>query len=583
MEILNDKQIQDILLKGSYIKQEELQQAITSAQNKNQSTIDYLISQGKLTKDIVGQAIAEHYKVDYADLNSNPPSREQVLQINAEIAKQYRIVIYSETKDSIVIATDQLEKVLPMKEQFQKALKKKLSIAFGLTEDIDSLFSYYKEDFQPKLDNLQKDNKESAKAVFIEIMRQAFSLKASDVHLEPSEEEDVLIRIRVDGILKDAGKIQQKTYDNLINRIKVLARLRLDKHFSAQDGAIRYQDDDYEADLRISIVPLIQGEKTAIRILSQYLKKIALNQLGLANDDLPIVEKTIKKPFGMILAVGPTGSGKTTTLYALLNMINSKDINITTIEDPVEYRLKGINQIQVNLETELTFAKGLRSIVRQDPDCILVGEIRDKETAEIATNAALTGHLLLSTFHANDAATAIPRLVDMGIEPFLLSSSLELIIAQRLARRICEKCRYSYEIDRDELIKQYPIVAGFYPKDQKMITMFKGKGCDVCKNTGYNGRIGIFELIQISQDMKNLILKNPSNVSITEMAKKEGNRNFFADGMKKVASGETTLEEVLRVVPVADAQSPRLNQIDQLDQKKKIKKDETRKGTKKSR
>ncbi|MFZ2881813.1 MAG: GspE/PulE family protein, partial [Candidatus Moraniibacteriota bacterium] len=354
----------------------------------------------------------------------------------------------------------------------------------------------------------------------------ALILNASDIHFEP-QVDIVVIRFRVDGVLQEVGRIPKTYYDNMLNRIKVQANLRTDEHASAQDGAIHYENAENTADIRVSMVPILDGEKVVMRILSKYVRGFNLSSLGLSAENERILNEAVKKPFGMILVVGPTGSGKTTTLYSLIRMLNRTEVNIATIEDPVEYKIQGINQIQVNKETNLTFSQGLRSIVRQDPDIILVGEIRDDETVEISVNAALTGHLLFSTFHANDAETAIPRLLDMKIEPFLLASTIELIIAQRLVRRICENCRYSYL--------------------EKKQTFYKGKGCDVCNNTGYKGRIAIFEFIQVTQEMQDLVLKHPSSNEIWKLAKKQGSKTLFEDGMEKVKNGTTTLEELRRV------------------------------------
>jgi len=300
-------------------------------------------------------------------------------------------------------------------------------------------------------------------------------------------------------------------------------------------------------DLRTSIVPTVEGEKVVLRVLASYVEGFALSDLGFTSKDEEILLSAAKKPFGMILVTGPTGSGKTTTLYGVLKVLNKPGVNITTIEDPVEYKVEGINQIQTNSQTDLTFAKGLRSIVRQDPDIILVGEIRDEETAEIAVNAALTGHLLLSTFHANDAATAIPRLLDMEVEPFLLASTLEVIIAQRLVRKICDSCRHSVSISKDELKNNYKNADKYLEGDN--VTLYKGKGCDSCGGSGYKGRTAIFEFLPITPRMEELILKNPSTRDIWQLAKSEGARSLFEDGILKVKDGVTTLEELMRIAP----------------------------------
>ncbi|MFI5206317.1 MAG: GspE/PulE family protein, partial [Candidatus Paceibacterales bacterium] len=340
-----------------------------------------------------------------------------------------------------------------------------------------------------------------------------------------------------------AGRIPKQYYENILNRVKVQSRMRTDEHFSAQDGAIRYEKNGTAIDLRVSVVPTIDGEKIVIRLLAQYMKSFALDDLGLSKKHQELILQAAQKPFGMILVTGPTGSGKTTTLYALIKYLNSPEINIITIEDPVEYKILGVNHIQVNNATNLTFAQGLRSIARQDPDVILVGEIRDRETADISVNAALTGHLLFSTFHANDSASAIPRFLEMGIEPFLLSSTLQLAVAQRLVRKICEKCRYSYKESSPEVLHYFSDVKNM-PGQPEMV-LYKGKGCPNCSGTGYRGRTAIFEIINITVQMQDLILTNPSSQQIWQLAKSQGSEPLFVDGLEKVKNGITTIEELL--------------------------------------
>jgi type IV pilus assembly protein PilB len=299
--------------------------------------------------------------------------------------------------------------------------------------------------------------------------------------------------------------------------------------------------------LRVSIIPVLDGEKVAIRVLSDYLKSAEFEDLGFNEDQRRMLDMACEKSYGMILTTGPTGSGKTTTLYSLIRKLHNNEVNITTIEDPVEYRIPGINQIQVNPLKNVTFEKGLRSVVRQDPNIILVGEIRDRETAEIAINAALTGHLLLSTFHANDAATAIPRLLDMGIEPFLLSSTLNLIIAQRLARRLCVNCRYSEEVSTSDFSKEIQKLFS-----TKQVRLYKSKGCSKCNNTGFRGRVGLFEFIYITPEIQELVTGNEgvSSQKIWQIAKSQNAISFFEDGLSDVKEGVISLEELIRVAPL---------------------------------
>jgi type II secretory ATPase GspE/PulE/Tfp pilus assembly ATPase PilB-like protein len=425
-------------------------------------------------------------------------------------------------------------------------------LLYSLPQDIDSALLNYRRTLGTRFAEIIKSSDRVAPEIIDEIIADAVTYRSSDIHFEP-EEKEVVIRFRVDGVLREAGRIPLPFYENILNRIKVQSRLRTDEHYSAQDGSIRHYQGTRAIDLRVSIVPTVTGEKIVIRILSQYIHSFNLRDLGLGPDDQNILEKSSDLPFGMILVVGPTGSGKTTTLYSLLRRLNQPEVNITTIEDPVEYKVTGINQIQVNLQTNLTFAKGLKSIVRQDPDIILVGEIRDNETAEIAVNAALTGHLLLSTFHANDAATAVPRLLDMGIEPFLLASTLELIIAQRLVRKICENCRVSRKVLAKDLLITYPFLKPFL--DTNSLTFYQGKGCPACNFSGYRDRVAIFELINVTNELEDLILRRPASTEIWNLAVSQGAHSLFADGLEKVKNGITTLEEVLRVAEAPGAKN----------------------------
>lgn len=537
--------IGNILLKGNYVTLEDIQKAKSWAETNKSTLGEYLLSQGLVTKDILGQAMAEHYNVPYADLNTKIPSREQVLKIPQNWAIYYRVVVFSEDGSEITIATDSPLWIVSVESQLRTLFPgKKIAFAYSLPEDIDACFIHYQKPLATRFSEIVSNRTRVAPEIIDEIFADALAFNASDIHFEPQEKE-VVVRFRVDGILQEAGRFEKDVYENILNRIKVQARIRLDEHMSAQDGAIRFVKENNTVDMRVSVVPTLDGEKIAIRLLAEYVKGFTFADLGVSEKDQAVFLNAVKKPFGMILVTGPTGSGKTTTLYALLKKLSDPSINITTIEDPVEYKIQGVNSIQVNPQTNLTFAKGLRSIIRQDPDIILVGEIRDLETAEIAVNAALTGHLLFSTFHANDAATAIPRLLDMGVEPFLMASTLELVIAQRLVRKLCDQCRVSFTPTAQELEKLLPDSKRFFPEG--VPTLYKGKGCKNCNNTGYQGRTAIFEFIEIESSIKDLILKNPASHEILEAARKSGAHCLFDDGLEKVKNGITTLEELQRV------------------------------------
>ncbi len=539
-----DKEIKQILLEGSYITDDDLKKAEEFSKTHRTSLVEYLLSEGLITKDILGQAIAESSKMSYSDLNANPPSREHVLKIPEAIAKKFHAVLFKEEKSEVIIATD-----TPKAAGFEKELgalfpNKKIVFTFSLLEDINANFRHYEKALETRFSKIIEGKIKVAPELLETIFMDALSLNVSDIHFEPTV-ADVLVRFRIDGVLRDAGRLPKEHYENILNRIKVQSGIRLDEHFATQDGAMQWKNDQSFTDLRTSIIPTVEGEKVVLRVLSSYVQGLTLSELGLSETHQKILEETADKPFGMIVVTGPTGSGKTTTLYALLKILNQSDVNITTIEDPVEYKMRGVNQIQVNTLTNLTFAKGLRSIVRQDPDTIFVGEIRDKETAEIAVNAALTGHLLLSSFHANDAATAIPRLLDMGVEPFLLASTIELVVAQRLARKICIHCRFSETVAVADIKKQHPGVDQFF--EGKKTTLYKSKGCEVCGHSGYRGRTAIFEFIPITPELQNLILKNPSTQEIWQVARQQGAYTIFEDGIEKVKNGITTLDELLRV------------------------------------
>ncbi len=544
-KFIDDDQLAEILLKQEYAKKENIDKAYEFAKKNDSSIVDYLLAEHLLTKDILGQAIGEFFNVPYVELSARQTSHEQNLKIPEESAKKLRVVLFEENEKNVTIATDNPTKKEEIEAEFAEIFKdKQVNVAFSFPDDIDAGIVQSQKSLETRFSKIIASQTRVAPEIIDEIIEDALASHTSDIHFEPQEKE-VVIRFRIDGVLHEVGRIPKINYENILNRIKVLSHLRVDEHFSSQDGSMRYSREEGNVDLRVSIIPTIDGEKVVIRMLAVYVQGLTLTDLGISTQDQELLMRAAKKPFGMVLVVGPTGSGKSTTLYSILKNFSNSEVNITTIEDPVEYKIAGANQIQVNDQTNLTFAKGLRSIVRQDPDIILVGEIRDTETAEIAVNAALTGHLLFSTFHANDAATGIPRLLDMGVEPFLLASTLQLVAAQRLVRKVCEQCRYSEEVEISEIAKILPDAEKYFGSGK--ITLFKGKGCNACGNKGYSGRTAIFEFIYNSPDMQELILKNPSTKEIWEYAAKQGSKPLFDDGIEKVKKGLTTIEELLRV------------------------------------
>lgn len=373
----------------------------------------------------------------------------------------------------------------------------------------------------------------------------ACSLRASDIHIDPTE-KGVRVRMRIDGFLQDEFLFPKKIHDEVVARIKILAALRIDEHYAAQDGRFRLEVEGKGVDIRVSIAPTFFGENAVLRLLSDKDENYTLESLGFSRLNREKIATAIKRPFGMILATGPTGSGKTTTMYTVLKMLNRPEVSIITIEDPIEYAVSGIEQIQVNPRTGLNFASGLRSILRQDPNIVMVGEIRDSETAGIAINTALTGHLVLSTLHTNDPASTLPRLLDMKIEPYLVASTVNLVVGQRLVRRICKYCKVEKKMTSAEagalgasipamLLKRYK---GFY----------QGKGCEQCLNTGYKGRVPLHEVMHVSEGVKEAILQKCSATQLRKITLSEGMVSMLQDGVEKCGEGITTITEVLRVL-----------------------------------
>ncbi|MFH1582780.1 MAG: GspE/PulE family protein, partial [Candidatus Falkowbacteria bacterium] len=375
------------------------------------------------------------------------------------------------------------------------------------------------------------------------------------------EEKDVIARYRVDGILRTVMTLPKNVQPGIIARIKILANLKVDEHRLPQDGRFKISAKEYKVSFRVSIIPTFDGEKIVMRLLSEKAQVLTLEQLGLQPSALETIKRNISKPHGMILVTGPTGSGKTTTLYTVMNILNTPEVNIMTIEDPIEYRMPRVNQSQVNPKIGYTFATGLRAFLRQDPNIIMVGEIRDQETAEIAIHAAMTGHLVLSTLHTNDAVTTLPRLSDMGVPAFLVASTTNIIIAQRLVRKICPNCIQSYKLDKQtivELKQQLDLENIMKTLEEKKIIInasqgieallfYRGKGCKQCSNSGYKGRLGIYEVLEVTDEMSELILKKASPTELKKQAEKQNMLTIIEDGFIKTKNGITTIEEIMRV------------------------------------
>lgn len=551
-----DKDLYDLLLKNELLAQEDLKRVQEKAAKEHIPFYDALLRSDLISDENLGKLIADNLKFPFVVL-SKISIPQNILRIIPEtVAKSQQTIAFASTKNVLKIATSK-----PRNSEFEKILKKKagqeVEVYFATPADIKEAYSLYKKELQKTFDELlkqQDDQIDKARIVEVPVSQMvdtlieyAYQNKASDIHIEP-EEDKSLIRFRIDGVLHDVLTLPATLHDQIITKIKVLARLRTDEHLSSQDGKLQIKLKDEQLDVRVSIVPIVDGEKAVLRLLTSRYRQFGLTDLGMSEEEMKRVQNGFTKPFGMVLSTGPTGSGKTTTIYAILKILNTREKNIATIEDPVEYDIEGINQIQVNPKTNLTFADGLRSILRQDPDIIYVGEIRDNETSDIAINSAMTGHLVLSTLHTNDATTSLPRLIDMGIEPFLVASTVNTIIAQRLVRKICEKCKASFTKSFDEMIKVFS--ADLVKKHfgtAKTIRLYQGHGCEVCHLTGYSGRVGIFEILEISEGIKKLITQKADSETIAKKAVEEGMITMMEDGLDKIQLGLTTIEEVMRV------------------------------------
>jgi type IV pilus assembly protein PilB len=562
MPQLDDNKLKELLVSSKTLSEEKLAQVEDLAAKLGLPLREVLVQKEYTDDATLGDLEARFYSIPFISLLELEIPDDTLFSLPEEVARRNSCVIFKYTEAGVDFATCEPGlNVDYLKINLEKKTGKKVFIHYATRRDINAAFSTYEKNLQYTFEKLLRQG-ETTTPFGIErdppvekivdlMIETAFRNKASDIHIEP-QDKLCLVRFRVDGLLHDVIEIPQVIHDRLTTRIKVMSGLRTDEHQSAQDGKIHKIVGKEDIDLRISIIPIVDGEKVVIRILASSTKNYTLTDLGMSEQDLAKVKKAFSKTYGMILSTGPTGSGKTTSIYAILRVLNNREKNITSIEDPVEYRMKGANQIQVNTKTNLTFANGLRSILRQDPDHVFVGEIRDNETAGIAVNAALTGHLVFSTLHTNNAATAIPRLIDMKVEPFLVASTVNVVIAQRLVRKICENCKTSVVILKSDLVKYFPediVDKHFVGVGEEMsVRIYKGAGCKLCQGSGYAGRLGIFEVLDLTNGIRKIINEHGDADSIEAVAKKEGMITMQDDGINKMARGMTTLEEILRVI-----------------------------------
>ena len=553
--MLSDEQIKSLVLSANLVSEQQLLEVSDFAKTVGHSLPEALIEKGLVNSEVFGNLVASSLNIPYIALAKLQIPEEVINEVPPRLARKYKMVAFSQADGNLHIAVDDM----PSSEVLELLARKtgqKIILYYASFRDIENAMQFYKKDIQKTVDLFLKEDTGRFETqdlpvtkIVDTLIRFSYDDKASDIHIEP-QEKDAIVRFRIDGVLRDVLTMSRDLHDRIMTRIKVLSSLRTDEHLSAQDGKMQQHMEEETLDIRVSIVPIADGEKAVLRLLSSRSRQFSLTDLGMDEKDLAKVTRAYTHSFGMLLSTGPTGSGKTTSIYAMLKTLNERGSNVTTIEDPVEYRIKGANQIQVNVKTNLTFANGLRSILRQDPNIIFVGEIRDSETAGIAVNAALTGHLVFSTLHTNDAATTIPRLIDMKVEPFLVASTISVIIAQRLLRRICDICKEPLMITEVELLKNFPedmVKRHFVANEKGEVQIFHGPGCKTCRSSGYVGRIGIFEVLEVTKRIRELIVKRADADLITMAAVEEGMTTILDDGLDKVAKGVTTLEEVLRV------------------------------------
>jgi len=556
----NDDYIIEILKDVGLIKLEQIEAAKTAAGGQHQSILDVLVEQGIISKLEVLKTVAMQLGMDVIVLADHEIPQEVIQQVPAAIARRYQVVPVFDSENTLSVAlSDPLN--IEILDSLRYLLKRNVDGVVASEEEIsEALDKYYGRAEKSMAELLQNPGQSADAQVRMDetadetaatdvdapiiklvslIIMEAQRSRASDIHIEPLETR-FRIRYRIDGVLREVEPPPKRLQAVILSRIKLMAGMKLSEKRIPQDGRIQISVAGEDLDLRVSTVPSSHGESIVMRILNKQSLLLGLPKLGLFADDQQIFERLISSPEGILLLTGPTGSGKTTTLYACLNHLNRPDRKIITVEDPVEYRISGINQVQVREEIGLTFPAVLRSMLRQAPNIIMVGEIRDFETAEIAINASLTGHLVFSTLHTNDAPSAIPRLMDMGVKPFLLSSSIEATIAQRLVRVICEKCAAPYTPTEQEIA-----LLGSAASQFKDVKLLKGKGCAVCGQTGYRGRKGLYEIFVINDEVREMIYNKIPLEKLRVRARELGMRTLREDGLRKVVSGITTLEEVL--------------------------------------
>lgn len=599
---ISDSLVEKLLTASGKVTKEQLASLREQEETEKKPLQDLAIKNNVISEKDLTKLYADEIEVPFVELNAKELKKEMLKELSERIARQYSAVVFEVaedgTKQVAMADPDDIQAINFLRKQLGTNMKVYItpntnlqaaldqyrgdsSIGTELTKVISSDADAVPEDEEINEEDVAEDSP-IAQTVNL-IIEYGIKSGASDIHIEPREEY-VVVRYRIDGLLREANKLPRKVLGALVSRIKILSNLKIDEHRAPQDGRFKIETAGKVYALRVSTLPISDGEKVVMRILDESSKPATFEELGFWGSAMDTLKRSITQPHGMVLVTGPTGSGKSTTLFSVLNMLNSPSVNISTVEDPVEYRIAGVNQTQVNPQAGMTFVSGLRALLRQDPNIIMVGEIRDGETADLGVQAALTGHLVFSTLHTNNAATCLPRLLDMGIEPFLIASTVRVVIGQRLVRRLCVDCREEIKPD-DALLKQlektFSIEANgglkrIHELEQAALDGGIGKantgksktatnelsttataitklykahedGCDTCNHSGYKGRIGIYEVLNNSEEVQKLIVANATSETIQAEAVNEGMISMQLDGLIKALRGQTTIEEILRV------------------------------------
>jgi type IV pilus assembly protein PilB len=551
------KQLGDILLEGGLVTQGQLAAAFDEHQRAGRALGRVLVDQGVLTEAQLVAALAQQIGMRFVELSDFPVDHSAVAAISGALARRYVVLPFGFEDGKLLLAMADPANFLAI-EDVRAVTQMEVKPCVATRSDVLSAIDrYYRADSDldeitaildvEEEDDLSKVREAVEDAPIVKyvnaLITQAIQDRASDIHLEPTE-RDLRVRYRIDGVLHEIMRSPRSIQSGVISRLKIMADINIAERRIPQDGRLSINANGKKIDLRVATLPTVWGEKIVMRILDNSTARLDLTDLGFSEGNFERYSRSFTKPYGMILVTGPTGSGKSTTLYATLNILNRGEVNIITVEDPVEYRLPGVNQVQTNVKAGLTFASALRSILRSDPDIVLIGEVRDHETAQISVEAALTGHLVLSTLHTNDAPSAITRLTEMGIEPFLVGSAMDCVLAQRLARRLCEKCKEPYAPSAEALLTaKYPWQDG-----EPLPTLYRPVGCPACAKTGYKGRLALHEVMPMSEEIERLTVEHASASFINNVAIEQGMRTLRDDGMLKVSQGVTSIDEVLRVV-----------------------------------